>query len=132
MGNIQSMLPAQTDRRAAFAGVYDCPDSDFMCKDPGLLTCLGALNDCSGKGDCLMGSCYCHSGFGGADCSVPACVRTIGCADVRFLNVWNRSNVSFPQACSEAKHSQTLIMPKPQSSPNPNQAQTPSGFKPWC
>ena len=62
-----------------------CPDNDFMCRDPGLLTCLGDLNDCSGKGDCLKGNCYCHSGWGGADCSVPACLRNVGCEDVRFL-----------------------------------------------
>ena len=61
----------------------ECPDANFMCNDPGLLTCLGDLNDCSGKGDCLKGNCYCHSGWGGADCSVSACISHIGCADVR-------------------------------------------------
>jgi hypothetical protein len=100
------MLPAQTDRRAAFAGVYDCPDSDFMCKDPGLLTCLGALNDCSGKGDCLMGSC-----------SVPACVKTIGCADVRSFNIWSQSVHSL-------RHIQTPSSLASQALSNPNHVQT--------
>jgi hypothetical protein len=126
------MLPAQTHRRAAFAGVYDCPDSDFMCKDPGLLTCLGALNDCSGKGDCLMGSCYCHSGFGGADCSVPACVRTIGCADVRSINIWSQSvhrHTQPPsslqsQALWNPNHVQTTVKSKCKSGATPERSQT--------
>jgi hypothetical protein len=59
-----------------------CPDDDFMCGDPGLLTCLGELNDCSGQGDCYKGHCYCHTGWGGADCSVAACIGT--CDDVRL------------------------------------------------
>jgi hypothetical protein len=62
---------------------YKCPDDAYMCKDPGLLTCLGALNDCSGRGDCFKGSCDCHLGWGGADCFVPICVPATGCPDVR-------------------------------------------------
>ena len=65
------------------ADVMDCPDSSYMCEDPGLLLCVGALNDCSGVGDCFKGSCYCHLGWGGDDCSVPACLTGLGCDDVR-------------------------------------------------
>jgi hypothetical protein len=61
-------------------GSVRCPPDELMCGDPGLLTCTGALNDCSGRGDCLKGRCYCHTGFGGADCSVDICTST--CADV--------------------------------------------------
>lgn len=63
-----------------------CPDSDYMCKDPGLLTCLGDLNDCTGHGECYKGSCFCRLGWGGADCSVEICVPTVGCADVCLLD----------------------------------------------
>lgn len=63
--------------------VMDCPESGYMCEDPGLLLCVGELNDCSGRGDCYKGSCYCHGGWGGADCSVGACLSSIGCEDVR-------------------------------------------------
>lgn len=66
-----------------YAAVNTCPDEDFMCKDPGVLTCVADLNDCSGRGDCFQGQCFCHVGWGGADCSVPAC--TSGCDDVRSL-----------------------------------------------
>jgi hypothetical protein len=66
------------------AGLYKCPDDVYLCQDPGLLMCLGELNDCSGRGDCYKGSCYCHLGWGGADCSVPICVPAIGCPDVRY------------------------------------------------
>ena len=65
------------------AEVMECPDDAYMCEDPGLLTCAGGLNDCSGVGDCYKGACYCHLGWGGADCSVPACLASAGCDDVR-------------------------------------------------
>lgn len=65
-----------------FAAVAECPDNAYMCKDPGVLTCLGNLNDCSGKGDCYQGSCYCHAGWGGDDCSVTSCLPNVGCEDV--------------------------------------------------
>lgn len=58
-----------------------CPPDDLMCGDPGLLTCVDTHNDCSGKGDCYMGSCYCHTGWGGDDCSVPICYDS--CPNVR-------------------------------------------------
>lgn len=55
-----------------------------MCGDPGLLTCVGPeLNDCSGNGDCLLGRCYCHSGWGGPDCNTPVCISA--CPNVRPL-----------------------------------------------
>jgi hypothetical protein len=53
-----------------------------MCQDPGLLLCQGQLKDCSGKGDCFKGRCYCHVGWGGPDCSVPICEKL--CKDVRL------------------------------------------------
>ena len=62
-----------------------CPSDTLMCQDPGLLTCSGGsteLNDCSARGDCKQGRCFCHLGFGGDDCSVPVC--TTGCPGVRF------------------------------------------------
>ena len=52
-----------------------------MCDDPGTLLCRGELNDCSGKGDCYKGSCYCFIGWGGPDCSVRICEGE--CEDVR-------------------------------------------------
>lgn len=58
-----------------------CPPDDLMCGDPGLLTCADTLNDCSGNGDCYKGSCYCHSGYGGDDCSLSVCYDK--CEDVR-------------------------------------------------
>ena len=60
-----------------------CPDDVYMCEDPGLLLCVGDLNDCSGRGDCLKGSCYCHLGWGGDDCSVEICLPATGCPNVR-------------------------------------------------
>eukprot|EP00892_Ulva_mutabilis_P009759 jgi/Ulvmu1/7155/UM034_0062.1 len=51
-----------------------CPDDELMCGDPGLLTCAETLNDCSGRGTCLHGKCYCHLAWGGDDCSLPICV----------------------------------------------------------
>ena len=63
------------------ADTMECPAADAMCSDPGYLTCVADLNDCSGRGDCFRGSCYCHHGWGGADCSVPLCLDS--CADVR-------------------------------------------------
>eukprot|EP00892_Ulva_mutabilis_P005909 jgi/Ulvmu1/3690/UM017_0106.1 len=57
-----------------------CPPDDMMCGSPGLLTCATPeLNDCNGLGDCLEGRCFCHFGFGGDDCTIPAC--TSGCPD---------------------------------------------------
>eukprot|EP00892_Ulva_mutabilis_P005906 jgi/Ulvmu1/3688/UM017_0104.1 len=57
-----------------------CPLDDFMCVSPGLLTCTTpTLNDCNGQGDCFEGRCFCHFGFGGDDCTIPAC--TSGCSD---------------------------------------------------
>eukprot|EP00892_Ulva_mutabilis_P005911 jgi/Ulvmu1/3692/UM017_0109.1 len=57
-----------------------CPPDDLMCGSPGLLTCATPeLNDCNGQGDCCEGRCFCHFGFGGDDCTVPAC--TSGCPD---------------------------------------------------
>eukprot|EP00892_Ulva_mutabilis_P001828 jgi/Ulvmu1/11646/UM008_0050.1 len=51
-----------------------CPPDDEMCLSPGYLTCATpALNDCNAHGDCFEGSCYCHMGWGGADCSVRVC-----------------------------------------------------------
>lgn len=52
-----------------------------MCSDPGHLTCVETLNDCSGNGDCLKGRCFCHLAWGGDDCSVPICLSA--CSDVR-------------------------------------------------
>lgn len=89
--SIQHNNNTEQTNRAYVADIYECPDAAFMCNDPGLLTCLGELDDCSGKGDCLKGNCYCHSGFGGADCSVAACIAEIGCEDVRFLPLVDRS-----------------------------------------
>lgn len=63
------------------AEVAECPDNDVMCSDPGFLTCMDTLSDCSGEGDCFQGRCFCHSGFGGEDCSVPLCIDN--CDDVR-------------------------------------------------
>jgi hypothetical protein len=40
------------------AGKYVCPDDVYMCQDPGLLMCVGELNDCSGRGDCFKGSTW--------------------------------------------------------------------------
>jgi hypothetical protein len=60
-----------------------CPSDAFMCDDPGLLTCLKTLNDCSGHGDCFKGACYCHPGWGGPDCSKEICLPATGCSDVR-------------------------------------------------
>eukprot|EP00892_Ulva_mutabilis_P006260 jgi/Ulvmu1/4005/UM186_0005.1 len=62
----------------------DCPDDIAMCDDPGFLTCVGdTLGDCSGRGDCFRGRCFCHLGWGGADCSKPLCIDMLGCEDVR-------------------------------------------------
>ena len=52
-----------------------------MCEDPGFLTCVDTLNDCSGRGDCFKGRCFCHAGFGGDDCSQEVCIDA--CPDVR-------------------------------------------------
>lgn len=60
---------------------FVCPDAGFMCDDPGTLLCRGDLNDCSGKGDCYKGFCYCFIGWGGPDCSVSVCEGE--CEDVR-------------------------------------------------
>jgi hypothetical protein len=57
-----------------------CPDAALFCSDAGLLTCGDALNDCSAHGDCFKGKCYCHTGFGGDDCSLRIC--TTQCPDV--------------------------------------------------
>lgn len=70
-----------------------CPDSAYLCQDPGMLMCVGALNDCSGQGDCYKGSCYCHLGWGGKDCSVPACLANEGCSDVRYRFCYSRALV---------------------------------------
>eukprot|EP00892_Ulva_mutabilis_P006259 jgi/Ulvmu1/4004/UM186_0004.1 len=60
----------------------DCPDDFAMCDDPGFLTCVGEpLNDCNGRGDCFRGRCFCHLGWGGADCSEPLCMDMLGCDD---------------------------------------------------
>lgn len=61
--------------------MYDCPDEEFMCGNPGSLTCTGELADCSSNGDCFRGFCYCHIGWGGPACDVPICRDT--CDDVR-------------------------------------------------
>lgn len=63
------------------AETAECPPETAMCVDPGHLLCGGALNYCSNRGDCFRGNCYCHIGWGGADCSVPVC--TGECPDVR-------------------------------------------------
>ena len=63
------------------AGKMRCPDEKVFCDKPGLLTCGGKLNDCSGRGDCVEGHCFCHLGYGGEKCDVPIC--TTGCGDVR-------------------------------------------------
>lgn len=57
-----------------------CPDDGFMCDDPGHLTCVDTLNDCHGRGHCYRGSCFCHLGWGGDDCSVAVCISK--CKDV--------------------------------------------------
>lgn len=51
----------------------NCPadaDDIFCGKNggPGYATCRD-LQDCSGRGDCRRGQCYCFPGFGGDDCS---------------------------------------------------------------
>eukprot|EP00892_Ulva_mutabilis_P009761 jgi/Ulvmu1/7157/UM034_0064.1 len=56
----------------------DCPPDEDMCGEPGYLTCVGKLNDCSGRGDCFRGNCYCHPGWGGDDCSVALCLDSCG------------------------------------------------------
>eukprot|EP00892_Ulva_mutabilis_P001590 jgi/Ulvmu1/11431/UM076_0005.1 len=63
------------------AGVTEgCPPDDFMCVDPGLLTCATPeLNDCNMHGDCRGGRCFCHIGWGSADCSLQVC--TTSCPD---------------------------------------------------
>lgn len=79
----KALYATSCQRVCMHAAVVECPDADFMCNDPGTLTCIGDLNDCSGRGDCYKGSCYCHTGWGGADCSEIVCSAGQGCADVR-------------------------------------------------
>lgn len=71
---------SHADVLADFTGAV-CPDDYEMCVNPGYLTCRATLNDCSGRGDCLQGACFCHNGWGGDDCSVPICINN--CPDVR-------------------------------------------------
>ncbi|VFQ91192.1 unnamed protein product [Cuscuta campestris] len=45
-----------------------------FCEVPVLSTCI---NQCSGRGLCRGGFCQCHSGWFGADCSVPSALSSI-------------------------------------------------------
>ena len=41
------------------SGGVECPDRDLVCMSS------GCLDDCSGKGWCHKGKCYCHLGYTG-------------------------------------------------------------------
>lgn len=63
----------QSERRLRpAADTHLCPSIRQACFDPGWLTCMH-LSDCSGHGDCFRGACYCHTGWGGSDCSKAIC-----------------------------------------------------------
>ena len=57
--SLNMWLPGRTDALLTSAcmraALVECPDADFMCSDPGALTCTDELNDCNGRGDCYQG-----------------------------------------------------------------------------
>jgi subtilisin family serine protease len=58
------------DAPSGFMGTIDCPEYDELCARSPL---NGCPNDCSGKGTCLMGKCFCDPGAMGEDCAGTIC-----------------------------------------------------------
>jgi hypothetical protein len=69
--------------------VYECPIDALACVDPGWFTCKGQ-SGCSGHGNCFKGRCFCHTGWGGRDCSKSICTRKCTVRpSLPCLNVWS-------------------------------------------
>eukprot|EP00892_Ulva_mutabilis_P009758 jgi/Ulvmu1/7154/UM034_0061.1 len=109
-----------------------CPDAERMCGDPGHLTCRDTLNDCSGRGTCLRGHCFCHAGWGGDDCSLPICLTQCddgspcpasGFCGVPECGVWSSGSTDRGVPCNEG-----ALAPLPALGLNP--APTPAAAAP--
>ena len=59
---VGSMDSPQAHHDGLHADKFECPNEEFLCRNPGTLTCKGRLMDCNGQGDCVQGACFCRTG----------------------------------------------------------------------